>query len=104
MTVARSSTVDGTYNRYEGEPFLHIDFDRYDNGENCTFVGAGHGTPLYLASSDEWWYVYHSWKYDMINVYPPGRVLNIDKMEWGSDDWPSVGIPSDTPVSKPNVN
>jgi hypothetical protein len=60
--VARSSEVDGVYERYGGEWFLHTDTDRFEAGENCTFVGPGHGSPLYVAESDQWWYVYHTWK------------------------------------------
>ena len=82
--------------------FLHTDFERFDAGLNCTFVGPGHGTPI-LLDSGEYWYVYHTWKYGLVNVRPPGRVMNIDKIEWDDENWPHIGIPSDTSNPVPRV-
>ncbi len=43
--------------------------------------------------------VYHNWRWNEMGKYPPGRVLNIDTVNWTSDGWPSIGkgYPSDTP-------
>ena len=51
------------------------------------------------------WFLYHSWigPKTNINFYPPGRVLNIDKIVWTVDGWPHIGFPSDTPQLKPSV-
>ena len=81
---------------------MHTDFDRYDAGMNCTFVGPGHGTPLKL-DSGEYWYVYHTWRYEMVNTDPPGRVMNIDKISWNDDGWPLIGFPSDISKQNPSV-
>ena len=48
--------------------FLHTDYPRYDAGINCTFVGPGHGTPIKLANGSDFWYVYHTWKYDAVGT------------------------------------
>ena len=85
--------------------FLHTNSYRYAPGFNCTFVGPGHGTPIKLNNGD-FWYVYHAWRYDRIDVYPPGsdRVMNIDKISWTEDGWPFIGVPSDTYQSSPSVS
>ena len=56
-------------------------------------------------ASEADWFVYHSWlgPTNNINFYPPGRILNIDKITWTSDQWPFIGYPSDTPRTKPVV-
>jgi beta-xylosidase len=103
VTAARSLEVNGEYIRYEGEQFLHLDADRFEAGENCTFVGAGHGTPVRIANTDQYWYVYHTWRYDLLDVNPPGRVLNLDRITWTEDGWPRIGTPSDVPVPVPET-
>jgi hypothetical protein len=42
-------------------------------------------------------------RYDMVNQYPPGRVLNLDRIRWTEDGWPIVGIPTDYPVATPGA-
>ena len=56
-------------------------------------------------SSNTDWFVYHAWigPITNINVYPPGRVLNIDKITWTAEQWPHIGHPSDTPRPEPTV-
>ena len=77
------------------EEILHTDYERYNNGENCTFVGPGHGTPI--QTNNEWYYVYHTWKYNQVGQNPPGRVMNLDKIKWLDNKWPMIGVPSDFP-------
>ena len=83
--------------------FLHTDYPRYNAGINCTFVGPGHGTPIKLANGSDFWYVYHTWKFGAVGTEIPGRVMNIDQIQWTSDGWPVIGIPSDTPKLVPNI-
>ncbi len=52
--------IDQYYPEKRNE-FLHTDYDRYLAGENCTFEGPGHGTPIQLDNGD-WWYIYHAWR------------------------------------------
>lgn len=96
------SPRSGPYERKEGEYFLHTDTDTYDAGENCTFVGPGHGSAVYVDESDSWWYVYHTWRYHQVGINPPGRVLAIDKMEWDEEGWPRIGTPTDYPTPAPH--
>ena len=77
------------------EEILHTDYERYNNGENFTFVGPGHGTPI--QTNNEWYYVYHTWKYNLVGQNPPGRVMNLDKIKWLDNKWPMIGVPSDFP-------
>ena len=83
--------------------FLHTDYPRYNAGINCTFVGPGHGTPIKLANGSDFWYVYHTWKFGAVGTEIPGRVMNIDQILWTPDNWPVIGIPSDTPKLVPNT-
>ena len=99
VSVARSESVQGLYYRFEGDFFLTTDSERYDAGDNCTFVGPGHGSVV--RSQEDDWYVYHTWKFDLVNVNPPGRVLNIDRIQWDVDGWPFIGVPSDYPTPEP---
>ena len=71
---------------------LEVDW-KVDYGLNTTFVGPGHGSLVETPNGDTW-YAYHTWRYNMINVYPPGRVLNLDKVEWTNDGWPVIGNPT----------
>ena len=63
-------------------------------------MGPGHGTPIQLANG-EFWYVYHTWKFNLVDENPPGRVMNVDQIQWNQDQWPVIGIPSDTPKPGP---
>ena len=49
------------------------------------------------------WFFYHAWMGD-IHLYPPGRVVGLDKIVWGQDDWPDIGVPSRDPVPRPVTN
>ena len=44
---------------------------------------------------DDWWMIYHGWKYGRIKL-DPGRQVLIDKIEWREDGWPHIGSASDT--------
>ena len=83
---------------------LHTNYKRYNAGENCTFVGPGHGSPILDSFNLSWYYIYHAWKYDQVLQNPPGRVMNLDKINWNSEGWPIIGtgIPSDTPQNVPS--
>ena len=51
---------------------------RYSFGENCTFVGPGHGSVVSLKNED--WFVYHAWAYKKIGHEYPGRMLMLGKL------------------------
>ena len=46
---------------------------RYSFGENCTFVGPGHGSVVSLKNED--WFIYHAWAFKKIGPEHPGRML-----------------------------
>ena len=50
---------------------------------------------------DEWWMIYHAWRFGKINTDPPGRQVLVDKILWTDDGWPYVGSPSQTPQPAP---
>ena len=59
----------------------------------------GHGSTVQTPNGD-YWYIYHSWRYEELNKNPPGRVLLLDKIRWDIHPdglWPFVGTPSDQP-------
>ena len=41
---------------------VETDWDRYEQGENSTWEGPGHGSVVEDGEGD-WWLVYHSWRY-----------------------------------------
>ena len=85
------------------DEILHTDYERFEAGENCTFVGPGHGTPVLDDDLKSWYYIYHTWRYNQVLQDPPGRVMNLDKIHWNSEQWPIIGtgIPSDTQQNVP---
>lgn len=42
--VARSQSIYGEYEKYVKNPVLHVDYNRFFKGQNCTFVGPGHNS------------------------------------------------------------
>ena len=93
--VARSFAVTGPYEKQEVDEkdvFLHTDLDLFNNGENSTFVGPGHGSVVQVGG--DWWFVYHAWRWGQVGQ-TPGRVLLLDKIEWDEEAaWPHIGSPS----------
>ena len=49
--------------------------------------------------------VYHAYRWNQQSASEP-RVMLMDKIEWSSDGWPSVGQgwPSTTPQDAPQIN
>ena len=93
--VARSFSVTGPYEKQEVQEkdvFLHTNLEMFDAGENSTFVGPGHGSAILVG--EDWWFVYHSWRWDQVGE-APGRVLLLDKINWDeTSGWPHIGTPS----------
>ena len=52
------------------QPILETNWDRYKTGENCTFVGPGHGSVINV--NDDWWLLYHAWTFGHVDT-EPGR-------------------------------
>ena len=54
-------------------------------------------------SGDEWWMIYHAYKYGRIGS-DPGRQVLIDKIKWSKDGWPFIGSASETPQIAPVIH
>jgi arabinan endo-1,5-alpha-L-arabinosidase len=80
--VAKSDSPMGTFVK-KGDPILR-------SGGN--WAGPGHGSILQGPSGD-WVHVYHSWVAGQVND-PPGRIVLVDRVQWGAE-WPEMrGSPS----------
>jgi arabinan endo-1,5-alpha-L-arabinosidase len=99
IRVARGRQVTGPFVRTQ-RPVLTTDWERYNQGINCSFIGPGHGS--IIESGGDWWMIYHAWLYGQLNQ-EPGRVLMMDKVVW-KEGWPIVGVPSDTPQHVPTIH
>jgi len=77
--VARASSPTATFTK-KGAPIL-------DN--NADWVGPGHGS--IVMNGTETWFVHHAWPTDGAGNRDAakGREVLLDKVIWGSDDWPS---------------
>jgi len=100
MRVARGKNPTGPFIK-RNKPILSTDWERYNKGENCSFIGPGHGSVV--EQGGDWWLLYHAWRWGSLNDYQAGRVLLLDKILW-RDGWPVVGIPSDAPQIMPSAN
>lgn len=90
--VARARALTGPYEK-QGDPVLHTDWALFNQGLNSTFEGPGHCSVLELPEpqgGSSTWMLYHAWLYDNV-LKPPGRVMLLDEVRWGSDGWPVVG-------------
>ena len=73
-------------------------------GPLCTndFFSTGHCSVI-NTSGDEWWMIYHAYKYGRIGS-DPGRQVLIDKIKWSKDGWPFIGSASETPQIAPVIH
>jgi len=76
------------------------------NTDEVKFEGPGHGSVVEDGVGD-WWLVYAVWKANHINMWPPGRLMMLDKISWHVDnndsdiEWPFIGSPSETEQNGP---
>ncbi len=77
--VARATKLTGPYEKLPS-PIVKT---------NATWVGPGHCSVLDLADGTTYM-IYHSWKAGHVNGSGDARVLLVDQVFWGDDDWPSV--------------
>ena len=83
--VARSKSVAGPYEKYEGNPILKSD---------AHFSGPGHQF-LVRGSQDQWTIFYHA-RDKSRQEGQSARLLMMDNVEWAADGWPRInnGTPS----------
>lgn len=86
LVVGRSRSLMGPYVDKEGKDMMDNHYTTVI-GKNNRFVGNGHNSEIMQDESGEDWILYHG-----VNVQNPnGRVLLLDKINWGNNGWPSVG-------------
>ena len=99
MRVAKGKSPFGPFVKRH-LPILQNDWEKYNRGENTTFLGPGHGSVLDVGG--QWWVVYHAWLYGKQDQdQDQGRQLLLDPVYW-KGGWPVVGSPSSTRQLKPN--
>ena len=86
MRVARGKKATGPFVK-RNKPILSTDWARYSQvsscsdhgkevtgnikGENCSFLGPGHGSVI--EHDGVWWMLYHSWLWGSLHDYNSGR-------------------------------
>lgn len=94
-------------------------------GDQVMFEGPGHGSVVEDGAGD-WWLVYAVWRAGLVNTWPPGRLMMLDRITWsgaslimstvnrsnvfyyrredGANTWPYIGYPSQTSQDSPFIN
>lgn len=86
LVVGRSKNLFGPYVDKSGKNLLNNYFEVVID-KNDRFVGNGHNSEIIQDSQGNDWMFYHG-----VDVSSPhGRVLLMDKINWGVDGWPFVG-------------
>ena len=73
--VAVSESVGGPYTKTE-VPVIQTAEVR-EGG----FAGPGHGSVV-EDREGSWWFVYAVWRAGLLNTWPPGRIMMLDKITW----------------------
>ncbi len=92
VVVARSAYATGPYIDRNGRSMLSADVGTLILDHSAYFAGPGHNSILVDAAGDTWMF-YHAYKVANPSL---GRVLMMDKLNWGVDGWPYIegGTPS----------
>ncbi|HSN29535.1 MAG TPA: family 43 glycosylhydrolase [Kofleriaceae bacterium] len=95
--VARAASVRGPYTKH-GAPIL---------GNNAKWLGPGHNSSVQVDGID--YLVYHAWHATPAGApdQTRGRVLMVDRVDWGSDGWPVIdtdGTPSMSARPRPGLD
>ena len=60
---------------------LGLGYDQEVRNETVRFDGPGHGSVVEDDAGD-WWFVYAAWEGGYVNIWPPARLMMLDKIEW----------------------
>ena len=60
---------------------LGLGYDQEVRNETVRFDGPGHGSVVEDDAGD-WWFVYAAWEGGHVNIWPPARLMMLDKIEW----------------------
>ena len=62
------------------------------SGDQVMFEGPGHGSVVEDGAGD-WWLVYAVWRAGLVNTWPPGRLMMLDRITWsGATQIMSTGV------------
>lgn len=97
--VGRSTSLMGPFVNKQGGKMYDNNYTTIIKG-NDRWKGPGHNSEIITDDNGDDWIMYHA--YDAKDD-SKGRVLLLDKIVWGKDDWPTVGdgTPSTTPQQGP---
>lgn len=97
--VGRSTSLMGPFVNKQGGKMYDNNYTTIIKG-NDRWKGPGHNSEIITDDNGDDWIMYHA--YDAKDD-SKGRVLMLDKIVWGKDDWPTVGdgTPSTTPQQGP---
>lgn len=97
--VGRSTKLTGPYVNKQGGQMLSDNYTTIISG-NDRWKGPGHNSEIITDDNGDDWLLYHS--YDKNNGYK-GRLMLLDKINWGSDGWPTIndGHPSSDAMPAP---
>ncbi len=99
VVVARSEFATGPYVDRNGHSMKAANVGTPILERNDSFAGPGHNA-IFQDMAGDTWMLYHGY---MTSNPARGRVLLVDKINWGDDGWPSIhgGTPSTTPLQGP---
>ncbi|MFO0741902.1 MAG: family 43 glycosylhydrolase [Labilithrix sp.] len=94
--VARATTLTGAWEK-KGAPVL---------ANNDAWVGPGHGSVVQVPGTDgetQDYFVYHAWRNQGGGVANKdlGRLVLVDRIEWGANGWPTIGGGTPTTGTQP---
>ena len=87
MFVKSESPVLKTREEYEDQcswlcGLLRLGYeDQEVQDDTVKFDGPGHGSVVEDDAGD-WWFVYAAWRSGRVNLWPPARLMMLDKIKW----------------------
>ena len=92
LVVARSRNLFGPYVDRNGRSAIGDNFTTLLTKSNAVY-GPGHCSEFVTDDAGQMWVLYHGFQSQDVEA---GRVVYLDKVEWGADGWPTIsdGHPS----------
>ena len=92
LVVARSRNLFGPYVDRNGRSAISDNFTTLLSKSNAVY-GPGHCSEFITDDAGQTWVLYHGFQANDVDA---GRVVYLDKVEWGTDGWPTIsdGHPS----------
>ena len=86
LVVARSRSLFGPYVDRQGRSAIGDNFSTLLTKSSHVF-GPGHCSEFVTDDAGQTWVLYHGFQASDVEA---GRVVYLDKIEWGSDGWPTI--------------